>query len=115
MGNPFDVIWLLIESYLTDSFGGCPSNKDRTISSYNEEFYRQSHLEQVKSLLLCLTLNVTANSVCEIHCLALDGFDLNAVHKLIVKRKISAELGFEPGAAEWEARMLHLCYTAPQN
>ena len=50
--------------------------------------------------------------ICEIHCVALDGFDLNPVHKLS-KKKILAEPGFKPGAAGWEAKMLPLCYTAP--
>ena len=30
---------------------------------------------------------VTANCIWEIHCLALDGFDLNTVHKLSSKEK----------------------------
>ena len=29
-----------------------------------------------------LALGVTANCICEIHCLAIDGFDLKPVHKL---------------------------------
>ena len=45
----------------------------------------------------------------------LDGFDLNTVHELSSKeKKISAELGFEPGAAGWEAGMLPLCYANEQ-
>ena len=56
---------------------------------------------------------VVANCICEIHCLVLDGFDLNAVHKLSSKeKKILTEPGFEPKVAGWEARMLPLCYTA---
>ena len=34
-----------------------------------------------------LSLDVTANWIREIHCLALDGFDLNTVHKLSSKEK----------------------------
>ena len=30
-------------------------------------------------------LDVTANCICEIRCLALDGFDLNSVHKVSSK------------------------------
>ena len=33
--------------------------------------------------------DVTANCICEIHCLALDGFDLNTVLKLSSKEKKS--------------------------
>ena len=36
---------------------------------------------------MCLALNVTANYICEIDSLALDGFDLNAVHQLSSKDK----------------------------
>ena len=39
-----------------------------------------------------LALDVTANSICEIHCLALDGFILNAVHKLSGKEKKSRRI-----------------------
>ena len=47
-----------------------------------------------------LALDVTDNCICEINCFALDGFDLNTVHKPSSKeKKISAEPGFEPGAA----------------
>ena len=34
-----------------------------------------------------LTMDVTANCICKIHCLALDGFDRNTVHKLYSKEK----------------------------
>ena len=37
--------------------------------------------------LLYLALDVTPNCICEIHFLALDGFDLNTVHKLRSKGK----------------------------
>ena len=53
-----------------------------------------------------------SNCICEIHCLAPDGFDLSTVHKL--SNKLSAEMGIEHGAARWEARMLSLCYAAPR-
>ena len=62
-------------------------------------------------LLWYLTLDVTTNCIREIHCFALDGFNLNTVYKLSSKeKKISAEPGFEPEAAGWEERMLPLCY-----
>ena len=66
-----------------------------------------------------LALDVNAYCICEIHYLALDGVDLNTIHKLSSKEinspreKISAELGFQPGAAGWEASELPLCYAAP--
>ena len=34
-----------------------------------------------------LALDITANCICEIHCLALDGFDHNTVHQLSSKEK----------------------------
>ena len=49
---------------------------------------------------LFLALDVTANCICEIRRLALDGFDINTVDKLRSKeKKISAEPGLEPRAA----------------
>ena len=36
-----------------------------------------------------LALDITANCICEIHCLVLDGFDLNTVHKLSSKEEKS--------------------------
>ena len=64
--------------------------------------------------LLIVNIFVGNYRVCEIHSLALDGFNLNTVHKLSSKViNLSAELGFEPGASGWEARMLPLCYAAP--
>ena len=63
-----------------------------------------------------LALDVTASCICEIHCLALDGFDLNTVHQLSSKeKKITAEPGFEPRAAGWEAIVLPLPNAAPRN
>ena len=38
-----------------------------------------------------LALDVTANYICEIHCLALDGFKLNTVHQLSNKGKTSQQ------------------------
>ena len=38
-----------------------------------------------------LALDVTAKCICEIHCLALDGFDLNTVHQLSSKEKKSQQ------------------------
>ena len=34
-----------------------------------------------------LALDVTANCICEVHCIALDGFDFNTVHQLSSKEK----------------------------
>ena len=47
--------------------------------------YRQNQLHT--SFLLYLALDVTPNCICEIHCIALDGFDLNSVHQLSIKEK----------------------------
>ena len=64
-------------------------------------------------LLLYLAVDATSNCICEIHCLALDGYNLNTVHKLSSKeKKFLAEPGFDIGAAGLEARMLPLCYAA---
>ena len=64
----------------------------------------------VKYFLQYLALDITATCICETHCLALDAFDLNTVHKLSSKeKKFSAEPGFKPGAAGWEATQPHLC------
>ena len=66
------------------------------------------------NFLLYFVLEVTANCICEIHRLALNGFNLNTVHQLSSREKnITGEPGFESGAAGWEARMLPLCYAAP--
>ena len=58
-----------------------------------------------------------AKCICEINCLAQDGFDLNAVHKLSIQEKeILAKPGFKLWAAGWEARILPMCYAAtPSN
>ena len=40
-----------------------------------------------QSFLYYLALDITANCICEIHWLALDGLDLNTVHKLRSKRE----------------------------
>ena len=42
-----------------------------------------------KSFSQYLAMGVTANCICEIHCIALDGFDLSTVHKLSSKEKKS--------------------------
>ena len=62
----------------------------------------------MEEFLKYLALDVTSNCVCELNCLARDGFDLNTVHKLSSK-----EPGFETGDAGWEEKMLPLCYIAP--
>ena len=41
------------------------------------------------AFLYNLSLDITANSICEIHYLALDGFNLNTIHKLSSKEKKS--------------------------
>ena len=46
-----------------------------------EELERQAD-EALDKDLVRRPLAGTANCICEIHCLALDGFDLNNVHKL---------------------------------
>ena len=81
-------------------------------STHSKNFHFSSRgKKKISFLLALLALDITANYICEIQYLALDGFDLNTVHKLRSKeilreRKILAELGYEPGAAGWEARML---------
>ena len=40
-----------------------------------------------KTFLLYLALEATTNWICEIHCLALDGFNLKTVHKLSSEEK----------------------------
>ena len=42
-----------------------------------------------QTFLLYIALDVTANSIWEIDCFVLDGFDLNTVHKLSSKEKKS--------------------------
>ena len=42
----------------------------------------QPSTKVLPSSFFVVALDVTANCICEIHCLALDGFDLNIVHKL---------------------------------
>ena len=41
------------------------------------------------TFLYYLTQDITADCICKIYCLALDGFDLNTVHKVSSKEKIS--------------------------
>ena len=55
------------------------------LNPFNKSHVVPGLLEMI--FLQCLTLDVTANCTCEIHCLVLDGFDLNTVHKLSNKEK----------------------------
>ena len=65
-----------------------------------------------RDFLVYLALDVTANCICEIRYLALDGFDLNAVHKLSSKGKnISAQPGFEPMGVSHPAALCDLWAT----
>ena len=58
-----------------------------------------------------LVVDVIANCFCEIHRLALDGFDLNTVHKLSSKEKKSRQSqDSNPGLL---GGMLALCNAAP--
>ena len=67
----------------------------------------------IDDFLYYLDLDITANYICEIHCLALDELDLNTVHKLSNEEtKICEEPGFKPRAGGWKAKMLPLCYAA---
>ena len=58
----------------------------------------EENLERLVALLelyfiFYSTLGVTENCICQIHYLALDGFDLNTVHKLSSKDSNSGLLG----------------------
>ena len=54
----------------------------------------------MKIFLYYLDLAITANCISENNCLALDGFDLNTVHKIRQQReKISTVLEFETRTA----------------
>ena len=44
-------------------------------------------LENLEMFWYYLAVDITANSICKIHCLALDGFDFNTVNKNAVKRR----------------------------
>ena len=46
-----------------------------------------------RDVFVVLSFDVTTYCICEIHCLELDGFDLNTVHKLICKEKILGGAG----------------------
>ena len=64
------------------------------------------------TFLLYLVLEVTADCICEIHCIELDGFDVNAAHKLSSKVKNSQR------EKSWLSRDLNplgsfLCVTQP--
>ena len=66
-----------------------------------------------KFYLYCLTLDVTLNCIKEIHCLALDGFVLNTVHKLSSKDKKSRlGLNLNPGLLGGKQERF-LCATQP--
>ena len=63
-----------------------------------------------------LSLDVTANWIREIHCLALDGFDLNTVHKLSNKEKkywLSQDLNLGLLGGKQECFHCALCYAGP--
>ena len=78
------------------------SARSATGSSFSPSYRKTSEMIFLPTDLfsLFLALDVTANCICEIRRLALDGFDINTVHKLRSKeKKISAEPGFEPRAA----------------
>ena len=65
--------------------------------------------------LLYLALDVTVNWFCEIHCLALDGFDLNTVHRLSIKEKKSwRSRDSSPGMLGGKQECL-LCAMQPSN
>ena len=51
----------------------------------------------MKPFLLYLALDVTTYCIREIHCLALDGFDINTIHKLRSKEKNSQEENCQRG------------------
>ena len=60
-----------------------------------------------------LAMDITPTCICEIHCLALDGFDLNTVRKLSSKEKKSqlsqdSNPGLLGGKQEW-----FLCASQP--
>ena len=61
-------------------------------------------------------MDITAKCICGIHCVALDGFDLNTFHKLIIEEKKwrSGDSNLGPLGFP-EARMLPLCYSAPHS
>ena len=65
--------------------------------------------KQYLTFLFHLALDDTAKCICEIHYLALDGFDLNNVHKVSSREKKSSG---EPGFERRAARMLPLFYAA---
>ena len=79
-----------------------------------EIYFRSFHKYEIvtsKNTISCLALDVSANSICDIHCLVLDGFDLNTVHKLSSKEKKSRwSQDSNPGLL---GGMLALCYAAP--
>ena len=69
----------------------------------------------VKFFLYYLALNATANCICELHCIALDGFDLNSVHKFSSKEKKSwKSQDSNPGLLDGKHEC-YLCATKEQN
>ena len=54
-----------------------------------ESFRRFEAFLDTLNFFYCWALDVTANCICQIICKALDGFDLNTVHKLSCKEKKS--------------------------
>ena len=69
----------------------------------------------LNSFLLYLALDVTANCNCEIHCLALDGFDLNTVHQLCSKEKKSRRCqDLNPGLLGKKQECFHCAMQPPK-
>ena len=68
---------------------------------------------KMQLLLLCLILGFTANCIFEIHCLALDGFDVNTAYKPSSKDKKSWQSRvLNPGLLVWKLECF-LCATQP--
>ena len=54
-------------------------------------------------------MDVTANCICDIHCIAIDGFDLNTVHKLSSQEKKSQlRRDSNPGLLDGNQQLLEL-------
>ena len=64
----------------------------------------------MQHFLLFLALDVTASCICEIHSLAVDGFNINGVHKLSSKEV----LGFNPGLPGGKQEFFCLLLRSPQ-
>ena len=68
------------------------------------------------NIFLYLALDVTANCICEIQCLALGGFNLNTFHTPSNKeKKILVELGFDPRGAGWEQKCFLYAMQSPSS